>query len=672
MLPSPPPAPTPAVLFEHLPDAVYLLDPDSSHIVWCNRAGWDSLGLTPEAVLDHSVLSLQKDVTGLPQWGEIAAVIRRQRDYTFVGRHRHAQGHELAVEVYTRCFEHEGREYFLSVARDITRRVALEADLNRREKQLWFALNEAADGLWDWNVPAGEVFFSPQLKRMLGYGPDEMAPTLASWSANVHPDDAERVMQQLDDHLQGRRTRYEAEYRLRNRNGVYLWVHDQGRVCERDAEGRATRVVGMVQDVTARHDAQDALARHRAQLEQQVLQRTAALNEAKTAAEAANRAKSRFLATMSHELRTPLTAIIGLGGLALQDAADPLLRERLERIGQASQHLLGLIDDILDLSKIEAERMVLEQAPFQLGPLVDTVSSLVGHRATERGLGFRIVLEPTLATATLRGDALRLKQILLNLLDNAVKFTPQGEVSLAVAPAPAPGGQRGLVFEVRDSGIGIEAGDIERMFHPFEQADSSTTRRYGGSGLGLAICRRLVQMMGGRIEVDSHPGEGTLFRVRLALPEATSPEAQAGTTDPGTLREWLRQRHAGQRVLLVDDDPVGRQVAATLLRMAGLQVDEAGDGEGAVRCAAECAYALVLMDMQMPRMGGIEAVQALRRGGASQATPVLGLTANAFADDRRRCLEAGMDDVVTKPVDAALLYRAVLQQLQQTARLAAL
>jgi diguanylate cyclase (GGDEF)-like protein/PAS domain S-box-containing protein len=240
------------LLFEHLADAVYLIDPASSNIIWGNRAAWAGLGLTREEVVNHSVLSLQKDVSGLPHWSEIAAVIRAGECFTFVGRHRHKDGHEVAVEVNTTHFQLDGREYFLSVARDVRRRIALEADLHARENQLWFALNEAADGLWDWEVASGNLFFSPQLKRMLGYGPDEMEPVLSTWSDNVHPEDGPRVMALLNDHLAGRLGRYQAEYRLRNRNGHYLWVHDRGKVCARDAQGNPQRVVGMVQDISDR------------------------------------------------------------------------------------------------------------------------------------------------------------------------------------------------------------------------------------------------------------------------------------------------------------------------------------------------------------------------------------------------------------------------------------
>ena len=251
---SPSALPSAEALFDQMADAVYLIDPVTSAIVWGNRAAWAMLGLSREDVLDHSVLSLQLDVTGLPQWSEIAAAIRGQECFTFVGRHRHREGHEIHVEVNTTHFCLDGHAYFLSVARDVRRRMALEKDMQSRENQLWFALNEAADGLWDWEIATGRLFFSPQLKRMLGYSPDEMEPVLATWSDALHPDDRQVVLGILQAHLDGKRVRYEAEYRLRNRNGRYLWVHDRGRVCERDGLGAPTRAVGMVQDITARKE----------------------------------------------------------------------------------------------------------------------------------------------------------------------------------------------------------------------------------------------------------------------------------------------------------------------------------------------------------------------------------------------------------------------------------
>lgn len=249
-------------VFDALPDSVFLIDPDTSRIVYCNRAAWSDLGYDQASdLLDHSVLSLQKDVIGPEQWRSIAVEIRARSPYVFIGRHRHRQGWELPVEVYTSCFEFDGRDYFLSVARDITTRTQLERELSARDAQLRFALNEASDGLWDWDIISGSVFFSPQLKRMLGYGPEELAPHLSSWADNIHPDDVVWVRSVIDDHLAGRRERFEAEYRLRNRNSHYLWVHDRGRICERDPDGRPLRMVGMVHNVTDRKNLELRLQR---------------------------------------------------------------------------------------------------------------------------------------------------------------------------------------------------------------------------------------------------------------------------------------------------------------------------------------------------------------------------------------------------------------------------
>jgi len=246
-------------VFRHLPDAVFLIDPVTSTIVDCNDAAVAQVGFAREEMVHHSVLSLQRDVVGVEQWSSIAQAIRGSQGYYFIGQHRHKNGAEVPVEVHTRCFTLDGREYFLSIARDITQRVALEKELNERDVQLRYALTEASDGLWDWNLQTNEVFFSPQLKRMLGYGPHELPPVLHSWVDNVHPEDATWVQRVLREHIEGLRERYDVEYRLRNRNGHYLWVHDRGRVCERGPEQEPIRVVGMVENITDRKNTELAL-----------------------------------------------------------------------------------------------------------------------------------------------------------------------------------------------------------------------------------------------------------------------------------------------------------------------------------------------------------------------------------------------------------------------------
>ena len=246
-------------LFEQLPDSVYLIEPTTSNIVYCNRMGYESLALEADEVLNHSVLTLQKDISGMPAWEDIAEEIRRVETFTFMGRHHRKNNGEIPVEVNTTTFHHDGNEYFLSVARDITNRRLHHDALDDHEKKLWFVLNETSDGLWEWNLLTDQVYFSPQLKRMLGYGPDEMSPDVSTWSNNIHPDDTQQVMRAITDHLESRRERYEAEYRLKNRNGHFIWVHDRGKVSERNQLGEPLRMVGMVQNITERKNLEQRL-----------------------------------------------------------------------------------------------------------------------------------------------------------------------------------------------------------------------------------------------------------------------------------------------------------------------------------------------------------------------------------------------------------------------------
>ncbi len=409
--------------------------------------------------------------------------------------------------------------------------------------------------------------------------------------------------------------------------------------------------------------ASDELRKYQFHLEEQVGQRTAQLEAAKLTAEAASRAKSTFLANMSHELRTPLSGIVGMIRLARIRMADPQGRDQLDKANLAADHLLSVINDILDISKIEADQLVLERSDFQLQGILDSVSSIVGLKAREKGLTLRFEVAPALAGQYFRGDALRLRQILLNLASNSVKFTEQGGVTLRVGPLAQSNQDAVLRFEVADSGIGIGADDQARLFSAFEQADNSMTRKYGGTGLGLAISKRLVALMGGRIGVDSSPGRGSLFWFEITLPLSSEPIPAEEGSDADALAEMIRTRHTGKRVLVAEDEPINQEVARVMLEDVGLQVDIADDGEQAVRLAATNDYALILMDMQMPVMNGLEATQAICAGDRNPQTPILAMTANAFVEDRERCFAAGMRAHIAKPVIPENLYGMVLKWL---------
>ena len=411
-------------------------------------------------------------------------------------------------------------------------------------------------------------------------------------------------------------------------------LHDEG--------GQLTHYVALKDDVTEKNRLDAELEEYRLHLEELVQTRTRQFELAKQQSEAANEAKSRFLANITHEIRTPMNAIMGFVQLLGEEIQDRRQRERLDKIMSASAHLLGILNDVLDLSKIEASRLELEEVPFSPADLLEQAADLIRERVTQQGLQLVLECDRAFEDAWVAGDPLRVRQILLNYLSNAVKFTQRGRITLRALFSPSGQGRADLRFEVQDTGIGLRPEDEVRVFDAFEQAQASTTREYGGTGLGLAISRRLAKLMGGEVGVESVYGAGSTFSLDLHLPIVSAPAPRLRPPSSKLLRS--------AKVLLVEDDEVNREVVSEVLQRFGLQVEAAVNGQEACDKVDAARFDLVLMDIQMPVMDGIEATRRIRAMPGRGGLPILAMTANVLADDRRRYDEVGMNDLLPKPV----------------------
>jgi len=520
---------------------------------------------------------------------------------------------------------------------DLDRMVAdRTAELRASEERFALAVRGSTDGLWDFDVATQEVYYSPRFKELLGYTDDEFPPLFASFESRLHPEDRGRTLAALQDHLAGR-GEYDVEYRLQTKSQGYRWFRARGQAIW-DAFGKPTRMAGSITDITV-------------------------MKSACEAAEAANRAKGEFLANMSHEIRTPLNGVIGLSELMLDTDLDERQRDLMTTVLESAELLLGIVNEILDFSKIEAGKVELDRAEFSLrGLLGDTLKSLA-LRAARKNLSLSHHVQADVPEH-LMGDAARLQQVLLNLVGNAIKFTEAGEIVIRVTSRSLGNGQIELQCDVADTGIGIPAEKQRAIFEAFTQADGSTTRRFGGTGLGLSICVRLLELMGGRIWVDSRLGHGSTFHftARFDTPSAADQSPAACLAEPPrrVCAPPLAQSRP-LRILLAEDSRLNQKLAVSLLSKWGHTVTVANHGREAVSAAAEQPFDLILMDIQMPEMNGLEATAAIRRQELERGgrVPIIALTAHALQGDRERCLEAGMDAYVSKPIRQEDLYQAI-------------
>ena len=626
-------------LFKESHIAMVVMDPVTNRFIDCNKAALriyrfdrreQLLGLTP---LDLSV-PVQPDGTpsSTAAAAHIAAALEKG-SHVFAWRHAWSNRESWDTEVHLMALEHKGRKLLQFSLEDITDRKRQYAELCRYRT----VFRHAGWGMAIVDEATHRItHVNPAYAQMHGYGEeelidrslDQMYPPAAGSAALEHLRRA---------HERGFDAFESAGLRKDGRSfpcavGITVYRDDQGSA------------------LFSAYTCEDLSERQRVERE-------------KADAEAANRAKSDFLANMSHEIRTPLNAILGMARLIRRDGLTADQTRKLATLEEAGRHLLAIINAILDLSKIEAGKVRLEEAPIDLSALLRSIGAMVADRVQHKGLAFHI--HDQTSAAALLGDLTRLQQALLNYVTNAIKFTEAGSVTVRVAPVEEGPDSVLLRFAVSDTGIGLSPEAIARLFHAFEQADNSTTRQYGGTGLGLVITKKIAKLMGGETGVESTVGVGSTFWFTARLNKRIGATAAVEPGAAESAEAFLRRNFRDLPVLLVEDESINREILTLMLQDVGFIVDSAVNGVEAIQAAQQRRYALIMMDVQMPLLDGLEATRQIRRLPGYDAAPIIAVTANAFAEDRERCTAAGMNDFVPKPVSPDQLYQTVAHWLSR-------
>ncbi|GAB4035886.1 PAS domain S-box protein [Spirosoma gilvum] len=528
--------------------------------------------------------------------------------------------------------------YFLMVE-DISQEKTVQRQLKEYEEKLRMALTNVGDNYWEHDFRTHKTYFSNPTNKLLGFSIDQSTDLASLWWRQVHPADRFILEENDQKYRAGLLIQHSVEYRVVHKDGSIYWVLDRGMVTEQDAAGKPLKIIGTHIDITRQKEMEIALKR------------------AKEIAEESTRSKELFLANMSHEIRTPMNAIMGMSNQLRKSALTEQQLFYLNTIQAASDNLLVIIDDILDLSKIEAGKLTIEQIGFEPQQVVKKVMQIMNHRAEEKGLLFTNSFFDARIAPVLIGDPYRLTQIFLNLISNAIKFTDKGKVDISCQVVDEEATQQTIRATVQDTGVGMDEEFVQTIFQTFTQEDASITRRFGGTGLGMSICKNLVELMGGQIQVDSQKEAGTCVTFTIPFRKGESwhlPQKQQEQINTDLL--------AGSQILVVDDNEMNRLVAATILKNYGAVIGEARQGKEAIEKLEQQPYNLVLMDVQMPVMDGLEATREIRSTLKYQL-PIIALTALAVPGDREKFLKAGMNDYLAKPFDESSLLTVVTKWL---------
>lgn len=634
---------------EHAPAAIAVFDRDLNYLA-ASRRWLKEYGCKEDVVGKHHY-DVFPEIRGMERWVNIhRRCVSGEHVSCDEDRFERADGsvHYLRWEIHPWQKADGSIGGIIMFSQDITREVEARERLQQTQKDLAIAeerLRHATDagniGVWDWRIPEDRLIWNEQMYRLFGVEAGSAPCNLSMFRQSIHPDDLARVEQSLGGAVRDGLD-YEIEYRTAR--GDHPTVLASGQV-HRDASGKPVRMLGVCVDVTDQ-------VRMRKELSQALEEHALARREAENAV----RAREQFLATMSHELRTPMNGMIGMSELLLQGPLDEQQKECARTIVQCGRSLKALVNDILDLSRIQAGKLVIEQAVYRPVDLLERVLRVVHKQALDKRLKLsqRVHLE---LPGQILGDENRVQQVLLNLLSNAIKFTPEGgSIELSARSELGEAGKQFLIYEVIDSGMGMSKEDLQRVFQPFVQADSSITRKFGGSGLGLSISRSLVLLMRGSLELESEPGRGTTAIVRLPLRLPELPHAQNGALSIARSDEEDKRL---ERVLIVEDNPINQRVTELQMKRFARQIVIAADGSKALDLIRDGgSFDLIIMDLQMPVMDGFEAtrrIRAIERDMGSRRTPIIALTANVYDEDRRRCFESGMDAFLTKPLQIEVL-----------------